>query len=77
MREAARFRAEGVSAGVPDLCIPEWLLWVEMKRQKGGTVAPAQKDWHAYLVGAGHTVMVCRGCDDAIAQVTDWNNRRS
>lgn len=77
MREAARFKAEGVSAGVPDLCIPEWLLWVEMKRQKGGTVAPAQKDWHAYLVSAGHTVMVCRGCDDAIAQVTDWNNRRS
>jgi hypothetical protein len=36
---------EGVSPGVPDLFIPDWLLWVEMKREKGGRVSPEQKDW--------------------------------
>jgi hypothetical protein len=72
IREASRFKAEGVSAGVPDLFVPAWSLWVEMKRQKGGTVSAEQKDWHQYLLEIGDTVMVCRGCDDAIAQVTEW-----
>ena len=45
----ARLKAEGVVAGVPDLLIPAWNLWVEMKRADGGAVSAAQKDWHRYL----------------------------
>jgi len=66
----ARLKAEGVSAGVPDLFIPAWKVWVEMKRADGGTVSPAQKDWHAYLRSVGHTVIVARGCEDAQRQVS-------
>ena len=33
---ASRLKAEGVSPGVPDLFVPAWGLWVEMKRAKGG-----------------------------------------
>lgn len=39
--EAGRFRAEGVKAGVPDICLPVARggyhgMYIEMKRRKGG-----------------------------------------
>jgi hypothetical protein len=67
--QGASLKAEGVSAGVPDLQIPAWSLWVEMKRSTGGTVSPAQKDWIAYLESIGHTVIVGMGFEDAKAQI--------
>jgi hypothetical protein len=62
---ATRLKVEGVSAGVPDLFIPAWRLWVEMKRTKGGSVSPEQKDWIAYLEGCGYTCVVAKGADQA------------
>jgi hypothetical protein len=62
-------KAEGVQAGVPDLFVPEWLLWVEMKRETGGVVSPAQMDWIAYLESIGHRVIVGRGFEDAKRQI--------
>ena len=69
MAQGASLKAEGVQAGVPDLFVPAWSLWIEMKRETGGTVSPAQRDWIAYLEGIGHTVIVGRGFDDAREQV--------
>ena len=57
----ARLKAEGVSAGVPDLFIPEWRVWVEMKRAKGGVLSEKQKGWRDYLIGCGYTVIVTHG----------------
>ena len=65
----AKLKAEGVSAGVPDLYIPRWRCWVEMKREKGGTVSPVQKDWLNYLKNIGDTVIVGNGCEDAKKQI--------
>jgi hypothetical protein len=65
----ANLKAEGVSAGVPDLVVPAWLLWVEMKREAGGTVSPAQRDWISYLESIGHQVIIGRGFEDAKQQV--------
>ena len=62
---AAKLKVEGVSAGVPDLYVPAWKLWIEMKRVKGGVVDKAQKDWHDYLTAIGDRVIVCRGADEA------------
>jgi hypothetical protein len=62
---AAKLKVEGVSAGVPDLYVPEWKLWIEMKRTKGGVVDKSQKDWHDYLTEIGDKVIVCRGADEA------------
>ena len=62
---AAKLKVEGVSAGVPDLYVPAWKLWIEMKRTKGGVVDKAQKDWHEYLTAIGDVVIVCRGADEA------------
>jgi hypothetical protein len=69
--QGASLRAEGVQAGVPDIFIPAWLLWVEMKREAGGVVSPVQKDWIAYLQGIGHTVIIGRGFEDAKRQILD------
>jgi len=62
-------KAEGVTPGVPDLCVPEWLLWAELKRETGGVVSPVQRDWIAYLESIGHRVIVGRGFEDAKRQI--------
>jgi hypothetical protein len=74
---AARLKAEGVSPGVPDLFIPAWNLWVEMKRQKGGVVSPEQTDWIAYLRGVGDIVLVCKGAEDAKNKITGFVNEEA
>lgn len=66
---AGRLKLEGVSPGVPDLFIPAWGLWVEMKRTKGGSISAEQKDWLAYLDQVGYTATVCYGADDAMKYV--------
>jgi hypothetical protein len=40
-----------------------------MKRLKGGSVSNEQKDWHEYLTSIGHVVLICKGADDAKAQI--------
>ena len=69
--QGAALKAEGVSPGVPDLFVPEWLLWVEMKREAGGVVSPVQKDWISYLESIGHRVIVGNGFEDAKRQILD------
>jgi hypothetical protein len=66
---AAKLKATGTSAGVPDLHVPEWNLWVEMKRAKGGRLSEVQKDWIEYLESIGHKVIVGHGFEDAMAKV--------
>ena len=68
----ARLKAEGVSAGVPDLYIPAWKLWIEMKRQRDYTVSQEQRDWIDYLQEIGDCAIVCRGFNDARTQVLTW-----
>ena len=72
---AGRLKAEGVSAGVPDLFVPEWQLWVEMKRTKGGTVSKEQKDWINYLCNVNYCVIVCYGYEDAKKQIAEFFNQ--
>ena len=67
--QAARLKAEGVSPGVPDLFVPAWALWIEMKRQKDGSVSIEQKDWHEYLMSIGHKVLIAKGFDDAVKKL--------
>ena len=67
---AARMKATGTSSGVPDLFVPEWRLWIEMKRTKGGVVSPEQRDWMAYLEACGYRCIVARGWEDGRNQVT-------
>ena len=68
---AARLKAEGVMAGVPDLFIPAWRVWIEMKREKGGAVSADQKEWIAYLTECGYRCFVARGAEDAKRQIIE------
>lgn len=69
IKTAVDLKAEGVVKGVPDLFIPAKLLWIEMKRAKGGKLSPEQKDWVSHLQSVGHTVIIGYGCDDALDKV--------
>lgn len=72
---AGRLKAEGVSSGVPDLFIPAWGLWVEMKRSKGGSVSAEQKDWIAYLESVRFWCIVGKGADDAKGKLQAFFNQ--
>ena len=69
---ARKLKAEGVVPGVPDLFVPEWSLWVEMKRAKGGRLSPDQREVIAYLESIGHSVIVGHGAEDASRQLIEW-----
>lgn len=75
---AGRLKAEGVRAGVPDVCLPcrsvegtRIGLYIELKRRTGGRVSPAQADWHERLRAVGHRVEVCRGWQEAAEAIAD------
>lgn len=76
MSVAKSMKREGVKPGVPDLFVPEWCLWIEMKRQKGGRLSADQKAWIKYLEGIGHKVIVGLGATDASRQVLEWRSGR-
>lgn len=64
---ALKLKLEGVVRGVPDLYIPAWRTWIEMKRTKGGKVSPEQAAIIDYLRWIGDTVIVARGFEEAKA----------
>lgn len=60
---ASRLKAEGVTAGVPDLCLPVARrgyhgLYIEMK-VRGGRVRSEQRKWLAALEAEGYMTVVC------------------
>ena len=70
---ASKLKAEGVVSGVPDLFIPKWNLWIEMKRQKGSTTSKEQKDWIKYLAEeCGHHCIIGKGWEHAAEEVRKW-----
>lgn len=67
--EAARFKAMGVQAGVPDLFLPVPRgayhgLFIEMKAPKWRT-SDAQNTWIEKLKSNGYAVKVCYGFESA------------
>ena len=72
-REAARLKAQGVKAGVPDLMVPVpngecHGLFIEMK---AGNNKPSDKQlrWLSILEENGYRATVCWGADEAIAEI--------
>lgn len=62
---AARLKAEGVKAGVPDICLPVARggyhgLYIELKASKG-KVSKVQKEWIKCLNAEGYFAVVCHG----------------
>lgn len=63
-----RNRALGVQKGPPDLfaIINGKMIAIELKRLKGSSTSPQQKEWIELLNGAGVPARVCKGADAAI-----------
>ena len=75
--EAARLKAQGVKPGVPDLCLPVSRggyhgLYIELKRQKHGTLSLEQKEWIERLIVQGYRVEVCHGFQEAADVIEDY-----
>ena len=75
-RTAARLKAEGVKAGVPDIFLPVsvgiWSgLFVEMKRTKGGRLSDEQREFINNL-DPHFIVVVAHGAQDAIEKIQDY-----
>ena len=74
---AAKLKAEGVRPGYPDLnlLVPRHGfagLFIEMKRQKGGSLTPEQADWLEFLGAQGFMGVVCKGFDAARETVANY-----
>ena len=70
--EANALVLEGVVAGIPDLHVPDWDLFIEMKRTKGGIVSDEQWEIMKKLTMAGKKCLVGRGFEDAKAQIEQF-----
>lgn len=75
--EAARMKAAGVKAGVPDMFLPvarggSHGLYIELKRIKGGRVSAEQLAWMEELTREGYTCAVCHGWDSARKTILDY-----
>ena len=60
---AGKLKAEGVKAGVPDICLPVANgkyhgLWIELKAGRNKPTQP-QVQWHMRLSQQGYRVAVC------------------
>jgi hypothetical protein len=68
---------EGAVSGMPDLQVVlegGKVVWIEMKRSKGGRLSDKQKIVHAHLRRLGHTVIVGLGAKDAVEQFKDFTS---
>lgn len=73
---AAKLKAEGVTAGIPDLFIPAWSLWIEMKTPTGRLSEP-QKAIKAYLEQLdGHSYLIGQGFQDIREKITQLRNMK-
>jgi len=71
-KTAMKLKVTGVVKGIPDLMVPEWHLFIELKRKEGGVLSPSQKKMIAHLRTIGYTVIVGYGATDASKQVLDF-----
>lgn len=70
----------GAKPGMPDLQIvlsSEKVLWVEMKKRKGGRVEIDQAKVHKELREMDHTVIVAHGAKEAMEKITEHLERPS
>lgn len=74
--EAARLKAMGVKAGVPDLCLPVPMngyagLYIEMKYGKNRTTKEQEK-WIVALRQQGYKAVVCYGGEEATKELEEY-----
>lgn len=73
---AARMRAEGLRAGMLDVCLPVrspyyGALYIEHKSETG-RLEPEQKAWRERLVAVGNRVIVSRSFEESRAAIVEY-----
>lgn len=78
-RTGAMLKAEGVKAGVPDLCLMYPCkgyhgLFVELKKRNGkpSDISPAQQKWINKLNQGGYLAKVAYGAKEAVQIIIDY-----
>ena len=74
---AIKAKVSGGRKGIPDLFLPVPCggfhgLYIEMKRLKGGSLTPEQKDWIKFLSDSGYKAAVCKGHKSAIEVIKEY-----
>lgn len=72
---AKMLKAEGLVSGIPDLMIPRWKMFVEMKISTGGRLSIEQQNVISKLENDGYTVIVGKGAEDASRQILDLRRK--
>jgi hypothetical protein len=75
-KQMAALKRQGLRPGVPDLHIPGWGLYLEMKRSKGGVTSDDQDKMHRLLRSMGFTVLVCAGAEAARDAVMEFYRKQ-
>lgn len=70
MAVAAKMKLTGTLAGIPDLFIPAWRTFVEMKKSKNGRVSTSQKEVIPNLEACGYRVIIAHGWAEAVVKIT-------
>ena len=72
---ATKLKRMGVRAGLPDLLllIAGRLHGLELKRERGGRVSPAQRAMHDELRAAGAIVETAKGLNEALGVLSTWS----
>ena len=74
--EGAHMKAQGVRAGVPDLCLPVARggyhgLYIELKAA-GGRLQDTQRAWIGALMKQGYKAIVCYGFESAKTEIEQY-----
>ena len=72
--EAGVLKAMGTQPGVPDILAfrDGRCFGLELKRERGGRVSPAQAEMHTRLAEAGVEIAVAHGIDEAVDTLKQW-----
>ena len=74
---AGKLKSQGVKPGVPDLVLPVarggyFGMYIEMKRQRGGSLSPDQKWWRDQLIDQGYYWHVFKGFRAAEPKILEY-----
>jgi len=74
----SKLKKEGFRKGVSDLVILDYkrVLFLELKRTKGGITSDDQKEWLQKCLKLGHDAIICKGADEAIGCIKAWLKER-
>lgn len=81
-RTGRKLVAQGLKKGVPDNCLPVprgryAALYIELKRKRGGKTSEDQDDWIDALNRAGNRAVVCKGWEEAAAEIMAYIKGRA